>query len=84
MITGAEVKRQVLGEKLATERLKAAKRLGQKAVKELAELGMPKAQLSMGSRALAAPTVDDFTGQELYLQTNQDFLRVLVESSVGR
>ncbi len=66
----ARAQRGELGERLAKARAKAAKSLATKVHAHLAELGMPKAVLSLGQETLPEPGPLGTVRQELMVATN--------------
>ncbi len=62
--------RQTLGDRLAKARAKAFVKLAAAVTAELAELGMPKAKLSLAQEPLAEPSAEGTVRQEFLVSTN--------------
>ncbi|TVR46729.1 MAG: hypothetical protein EA402_02260 [Planctomycetota bacterium] len=69
-LPAANEQRLQAGERLAQLRRKGAKKLAAAAASPLADLGMPRATLSLHETALAEPQAQGICHQELYIQTN--------------
>lgn len=66
----AQKERKTVGEKLAKVRRAAAKDLIAAVERELSDLGMPRARLSLHEDPAIAPTVHAFLHQEIWIATN--------------